>query len=431
MPDVFCCQCNAKRTVAPHKKSANLRTPKGWRNNKNGTLTCSGCWRQRMIVRAATFPVAEALNGTRKELDDDLRQCWQRSTCLANWGQNQLQMLDYIRQPEDTKLPPHKTVYLYGLFKDGYAGREAWEGCKNSAVAVLNGVQADYKKARFHRVFTGKRSLSSYRFPYPFPVSNQNWRAFYGDNKEPLIEVRLGSRRWILRLRGGSEMRRQLGHFAHMVAGTATRGELVFYRVRANPSDNRAAYSSAARGSAPRDSFRVMAKLVAWIPRPAAREIEGSLEFKSTPEHLLVCGDWILNCDHIKRATANHEVFLQRIAEDTKHEKRWPKEHRQAMNAHRQRRCHNFNKRVNTFCKQVASMLCGLTQRRGKGTLVVDLRDKSFFGKKFRWYAFGVAIRNAAEYAGLGVQILGNENADEQEDEAIDEAGAGEGVGDE
>jgi len=109
-----------------------------------------------------------------------------------------------------------------------------------------------------------------------------------------------------LRLRGGSEFRRQIESFALMLSGTAVRGELVIY---------------------PRQEA-ITVKMVAWLPRPSLLEraergfkrpaqsahATKTLSVSTCAEKLLSAaeGAWVYNGNQLRRWIAEHRRHLQR-----------------------------------------------------------------------------------------------------------------------
>src|SRR5262249_24874423 len=161
-----------------------------------------------------------------------------------------------------------------------------------------------------------------------YRVHNAAWQAAYSAytgsdgqiSQVPTVSVPLGQRRWLLRLRGGRERRRQLAAFAQIVSHAAIPGEFSLYRQRASSAVHRRTVTERSAGGAARVSYRVMAKLVAWFPRPQQeRPRAGVLEVRTGRNALFVVRapgreePWLLHADHVRRWIARHRVQLQHL----------------------------------------------------------------------------------------------------------------------
>jgi hypothetical protein len=306
-----------------------------------------------------------------KELDPLLKKCWRMSTQLANWAMSELALADRLTVDRDAeKLGPMPDCYLYGLFSRAYPRKDDWRGAMAAANCILQAVRRKYLKDRLDVVWRGSKSLASFRYPYPFPVHNQNWSARYGQDNIPLVQAALPGGQVVLRLRGGPEMGRQLAGFRQIIDG-AKRGELAIYR-KGNHS---------------------MVKLVAHFP---VQENEGATNAMNvcTDPHCL----WMVevnglkahpyNEDHvcwIAARHARHLAWLQRVSEDTKYEKRVPRQMRRHIDQARDDRCRKDADRLKTFCHEMTAQLVGFAERRKVGTVAYDDRDKSYM-PMFPWH---------------------------------------------
>src|SRR3990167_5817985 len=320
------CSCGATAKAKP-TKAGNLRLPIGWKRVGAETL-CKACKSSRYRLRAVTFPVASVEGSEWKEFTAALRVSWGRATELANWAVRQLLLADGDRKASDTKLAPMPTINLYRLWTDTYHDRAAWAGAAQSANAILHSVEAKYRKARFEVVWLIKDRPPRMTYPVPYPVHNAAWKATYqvttGKDgqvmREPVVTVTLDGRKWIMRLRGGHEMSRQLKAFAQMASGEALRGELAVYRQRSFGSHRRTASEKSPGGGATVKT-RIMVKLVAYLPiTKHSREVQGVMEVRTGRKALLVGtapgreSPWLFHCYELKRLIHDYDAKRQRLS---------------------------------------------------------------------------------------------------------------------
>jgi len=389
-----CNGCQAEKTTKGE------RVPNGW-HRLNEDLFCRNCWSERYILRAVTFPVVGPVDGEWVDLRGDLASAWAASTALANWAATELVKNDVIRQAGQKKCPSMPPIYLYGLAVKTYSGWSDWNGAAATANSILRSVEQKYRAARYEIMWTRDRSLMTFRYPFPFPVHNQNWTASTV-NQSPTVSITINGRKWMLRLKGGKEMARQLASFRDIEEGRAVKGEMSIYRVRANGGDHRSAVSEADR-SAPRAAFRVMVKLVAWLPRREKVRSQGRVyDLETGPDRFLTAADgWHINADFMRTACAEHAVFLDRMSNDTKHEKRWPKRKQRCLNEFRARRCDKQNNRVKTFCQQIAAMVAGRAHRLGFSGVTLNDNDKSYFSDGFPWHQLRTLMATKCDEMGM------------------------------
>lgn len=355
------------------------------------------------ICRAVTFPFTPH-SCDWPAFDELIRDCWHESTSLANWAVLELVKHDVTRTACMEKLPAYppcsckhcsrparkgknkgqvrkQGINLYGHFQN-YEGRAAWAGAAAAAGCVLRAVERKYQQERFGVLWRRDQSLCTYRYPYPFPVHNQNWSARYGKDRAPLVELSLPGGAVTLRLRGGSEMRRQLAGFAAIVNGARV-GEAAVYR----------------RGD------RTMLKLVCHLPRKPAGELTGTLCVRTDPNAFWVSEQdgrqpWIVNADHVRRWIASHTAYRQRMSEDLKFEKRWPAEVRRHMLQSLDDRCRKQNDRLTTWCHEASKMLAEFARRQKVAEVIYDDANKDYL-PMFPWFKLREMVRNKLDERGI------------------------------
>ncbi len=128
----------------------------------------------------------------------------------------------------------------------------------------------------------------------PFSQHNQMWSFEFNAQGQAVVSVRIGERRWELRLKGGARYARQTAGLKKL----AQRGELAIYKSH---------------------DGTILCKLVGWLERPTtARGMAGTLHVRTAADRLLVAVDekdepiWSQNCDHLRRWIAEHKGRLKR-----------------------------------------------------------------------------------------------------------------------
>src|SRR5271165_1663086 len=152
------------------------------------------------IVRAVTFPVVEVIGAEWKDFMESLHRCWRESTDLANWSMTQSAIIDRPRRNDKDKLEsmPQFDLYTLGMTHHGFWGHSAWEGCKATASTIIRRVGKIYGKARW-KIWTSQQSLPTFRYPYPYPIHNNCWKAIRVDGR-PAVQFNAAGMPWVVRL---------------------------------------------------------------------------------------------------------------------------------------------------------------------------------------------------------------------------------------
>ena len=377
-----CSKCQTEKDVK------NNRLPQGWKNRPTG-IYCGTCWRSQYILRAISFPVIGPVDAEWKDLRKAVAACWAESTALANWTVTELAKMDIIRKADDAKCPKMPELGkggMYALWNKKYSSRAAWDGQASSACSLMRTVEAKYRKRRFDLVWRRAVSLPTYRYPYPFPVHNQSWQASLGNEGQvPLISVNLAGTRWTLRLKGGPQFHRQRKAFAQIVSGEAIQGEAAIYG----------------------GTSKLMVKMVAWFPRSEPTKAEHTMILRTDPNAFLIAdiegsSPFIINADHIRRKIEEHRIYRQRMSEDLKHEKRWPKKNREDMVESLGKRCDKQNARLDTFTHQISACVANYAGRRKVAEVIYDPQCKTYL-PNFPWQNFETKL--AYKLDALGIQL--------------------------
>jgi len=307
-----------------------------------------------------------------------------------------------VRRNGHAKLPPQPKTYLYP------EATERFQSLPPQAItAIDHAIVGKYRAMRYKLIWTGEASLPTYRYPAPIAIPSRAWRAEYGKANVPLVHVTLrrGGRRWALRLRGGRNYRRQLVAFAKMVSGAAAVGELALYRLRANAADHRSGVADRDSGGQ-KASYRIMCKIVAWLPREPARLAEGVLFVRTDKDALLVALNakeeklWVLHADQVKRWEAEHRRKSSRWSEDQKAENRPPK-----FQARREAASTKHRRRIDSACHEAAAQLVNNAARRRFGVIRYNDLAHDFVGG-FPWDRLRSLIREKADAKGIVFELV-------------------------
>lgn len=354
-----CAGCGTDRV------SSNNRIPRDWKRSGDQVL-CGTCLDSRYVLRAITFPVVSPLDCDWAELRSRLRLMWQNITAASNWMLGEMYARDIKRGPDDLKMGPMPRVYLYP------EARERFPFLPSQTVAALeNTIARKYKAMRYDVRWLSKRSLSSFRYPTPFPLPAQAWSATF-DGEVPVVSARIGETRLKLRLKGGPRFYSQRRAFEAIIDGSAIRGQL----------------SISLSGSV------VLCKIVARVPRTeGVHNPRGTLYVRTDSAKLLVAsvesGDelWVYNGDHIRRWAAEHERRLRRWSEDKKFEARPVP----LFAARQQAEIAKYHSRMDTACHQIAAMLAGYAFRKRFSSVEYNDSNRQF-EDRFRYYTLKLLI---------------------------------------
>jgi hypothetical protein len=94
---IACIECSKTRVV-------NKRLPQGWKH-LDASYFCQDCWRNKYVLRAVVFAVAEPLNLSSQDLRSALKTLWAETTQASNWMVKELALADVQRDPNLTTMP--------------------------------------------------------------------------------------------------------------------------------------------------------------------------------------------------------------------------------------------------------------------------------------------------------------------------------------
>lgn len=391
---ITCTKCGRTAEVKP-TKAGNDRVPSGWKRH-NG-VWCATCWKANFKLRAVAFPVVGIEDGEWDDFRAAMRLMWQQTTQMANWATTQLHARDVRRETGVAKMPPMPRVYLYPEAREQFPDMPS-----QSTASLLQAVEGKYRAHRYAVIWTCEESLPNHKYPTPFPVHNQGWCAAFNEGNQPTISARVGDRRWQLRVMGGRRYHRQLTAFRQIVDGAAVQGELSLYLVRA---DGHGRFSIRRNGQ--QIKCDLMAKLVAWLPKPVvAREREGILFVRTDAHSMMIALNekdetlWSYHGRHIVRWVAEHRKRLQEWADDSKFENRPVP----TFAARRDAMAEKQRNRLKTAVQDAAAQLVGYARRRKFAGVKFTQRD--VFCDPFPWFMLRERIAVLCDEYGLDFEFV-------------------------
>lgn len=361
----------------------------GWKRDADGSAVSPDEWHKRYVVRAIVLPVASPAEFGKgspeqwKELRDQLKDAWTRSTEAANWALRRLLVNDVTRSPGETKCPKMPKIYLYG--------ERDWTGWSQSAAAVLRTVEATYRSKRYEVIWTGGASLPNVRYPYPFPIHNAGWKLQENPEGGLYFNVRLPGGRVSMRLKGGHEYRRQLLGARHLIANPHLRGEASIYK----------------RGN------QIAVKLVGWFPKRVDEEASGVMYVRTTKESFLVGLNvkderlWIINGDRAKRWMTRTANATQRWREDQKYERRIPKRANRKTAEDMQAATLKNRHRLASFIDESAAQVVNHCRRRKLAKIKFNDSCHDFF-QDFQWFRLASQLEQKCKAHGIIFERCGD-----------------------
>lgn len=340
-----CAHCGKERNAKPDK-SGGVKLPHGWKR-EGGAPVCNECWKERYILRALVFPVAQPLSGSWKDLEADLRKMWVQTTAAVNWMMTECYIRDVRRNGEE-KMPPMPRVYLYP------EARRRFPDLPSRTVSSLEQTaQRKYRAKRYDVIWTASAALPTARYPQPFPVKNQAWNVTFNQQNQPVITCQISDSLWTLRLKSGPRYSRQIAGLRRM----AERGEMAIYKS---------------------GDGRILMKLAGWLTRAEAKRRTDALLVRTGKDHLLSALDvkgrrlWVENHDDLPSIAAAHRRRLQRLSEDQEAEQRPVPSFANV----RRRAALQYRNRMKSMIQEVCAHLAAFATRRGYGRVLYDDSDR-------------------------------------------------------
>lgn len=356
------------------------RMPTGWKR-LGESVHCDKCWKLRYVIKAVTIPVVSPVGMDWPSLRKILQEQFDLSTKAANWTMRQVAALDTVlgvgTKLEKMPVPMPGGKTLYKAVADQFALDTRTASCLSNAVLAL------YKKARFE-MHRGRTSLPSIRYPYPIPITGATWDVTEGEDGGLTVDVPLGRKNRVsLRLRGGSEYRRQLTDIRKIISGEAVKGQLDIYE----------------KGT------KLLVKFAGWFPRKPATDKPWSASLVSGGDNFATLYNdqnktiYRWNADHVKRWVIAQDEQNQRLREDLKAEKRLGRE-KDGILARLALLSDKHTNRMHSFCHEVSAQIVNHLVRRRCGTLICTFADTGFI-PHFPWFKFKTMLANKANAVGI------------------------------
>lgn len=403
--DIACVACGVTKEAKQGKDGPKL--PKTWK--RTGQTYCQSCWKKHYVLRCISIPVKGPTCGaTWTELREALNRGWHLAQAACNVAMSTLYARDVVRDEAATKMPKHPNTYVYPDVRRAVPSLPS-----GTASAIAQEQTLKYTAKRYDVVWTGAASLPSARFPQPYPIRKQEWKATYetagkdGGDMVPCVHVPLPGGRFVLQLKGGREFHRQLRAFAQFVDGTAERGSLSICRQRIGSAGGRKSLPGR-DGGGQRIQTRVMVKMVGWFPRQAPLDRKDTLFIRTTATSMLLALDTKQNKirewhgQHVKRWMAEHRKHLQQFSDDRKAEQR-PKA---SFQSRLEAQCHKHHNRIESAIKELAAQVAGVAKRMKFAVVQFDGSDTSYFGDgRFEWAAFRARLKTKLDEIGVTLEI--------------------------
>lgn len=405
--DITCAACRRSRE-RPMARNGSRRVPAGWKWLE-GQWWCAACRRDRFVLRAVALPVSGPVDGTWAELRPALHTAFAETTRCANWLVTELHARDARREPADVRLRAMPRVYLYP------EARVLFPALASQSLATLERqVLARYRAMRLDLLWRHAVSLPTWRYPTPLPVPARMWR-LERHAQRWCFSVHLDDRRWLLRLRQGPGMGRQLRLLDRVAAGDLDAGEATLYEMAAHRGDHRSE-------SAP--ERRLMVKIAVWLPRrvratPASADtaLDGrrldAMAIVSTSAEAFLAVRLARETDrgHRDAWTQRGEQVRRWLAEAKPHDRSPGLAGTPPIVA--RRRAARLRRRLHDWTHGVGAQVIAWAVRRGVTTLVWDDRSPAS-APAFPWRRFVRILTDKAHVEGIDVALARDLRPDDE-----------------
>jgi len=385
------CSISGKTLETEALKDGSPKLPPGAKRLANGAIIFADAKKGKFFPLAQHLPVAEVISvddvrltaaDGRKQLLADLWLCWRQCAQAMNWMLAHLFSADGTLQvsPKGMKLPKFvaprpddQSLYL--------ATRTIAPDIASTSVSCLTqDVIARYRRDRFPLRVLMKQTLHPYRSPQPLPVRQDAYMLWRAPSGRMLLSLPVRGRRWVGRLKGGSEFRRQIGALESVLAGNGWLGSLKV--IWGKHKD-------------------IMLAISVFLPKRERSRDGGTMIVRTRPDKLWgVWTDdkehaWKLHEDHILRLLtaqriAEHDEELQRLSDDSKCERRMPKSERSRINNRRRGKVERYANRVNDALHRASTLLANYAERRRVAKVVYDERDHSYWPSGGPWHSLAM-----------------------------------------
>lgn len=428
---IRCDGCGVERAAKPGKHTA-AKLPRDWKV-LGGRRLCKTCRDSLYVMRAVPLPVSGAIDEETGQWVDpavaDFRaatfEAWGWATHASNVIVTELARNEHpVRGDQGVKLGPAPVLNSYESVR-----RMVPDMDPASVAALDQAVKGKYRKSRFNVFCRGVEALPTFRFPTPYPVRKDCWECVNRPSGERCIRVRFAGRWWLLKVVVDA---RQASRWSQLVTGEAERCEVSLVGRTVTESDDRPGLRLRVPGKPTPRTVRVMLKAVGWFPiREQGAAVPRVLHCKTGSDRLWTyrIGDTgekrffhadavtaldaqqsrrLAEIDLMARSTRQtHERYLDRMAHDTKYEKRWPKRRRRKLLAGQDRRVRKFRDRMDSFTHLASKMLAEFARRNQITEVVYDDSDKAF-SQRFPYAELRTRLAYKLDERGIAFRHVGS-----------------------
>lgn len=366
---IECSECETGRE-SPAAKSGQARIPRGWKQIGD-RVYCPKCKLTKYALRAITIPVAACdWASVIPVVRGGIRDC----TRCSNWLVSEYYSRDPLRIPAD-KLPKWTLPYMYPDARILVPDLEPM-----SLVSIINTVQSKYRAFRFD-LWRGAKSLPTFR-DVPVPINSQASRIAL-EKQRWTFEFRYSGSWYSLQLRQGLQFARQIRALQSIQAGETEPGEAALYW---------------------RDKSLIL-KIAGWFRRGESAGC-GEVKARTASDAFLIAVSssgaiWKLNGDHVRRWIVGAENQQQRLREDLKAERRFPKYMREGIVDRMGALSRQRSDRLQSWSHESSMQIVNWTKRQHAVKLVWDDQEQSQVGSLFPWFAFREMLKAKCEMAGI------------------------------
>ena len=164
-----------------------------------------------------------------------------------------------------------------------------------------------------------------------------------------------------------------------------------------------------------RTSWRIMAKIVAWLPREekGKRDASRTIRLRTCADKFWAASvggasedEWVLNADHIRAWVTGHETARRRLSEDRKPE--MPR--RYVMRELRMKTSKHAN-RMKSFRQMSVSAFVKWAVRYGASMVVYNDSERGYVAP-FPWEQLQTDLASKLDEAGIELEVTGKKEAE-------------------
>lgn len=413
--DCVCAQCGAVRRVKPTPTGL-PRTPKGWKNKTDG-MTCAACQKQAFRIRAVEFTIAGIEEGG--TWADFLAACkiaWAQAAAYKNTVVSLLWARDIRRTPALEKLPKMPALESGGVYKLVNQTGQHLEIDSGTRASLARSTEATYQKTRYELLWTMQRALPNFRYPQPYPVRKQETGLELGPDNQMLLSLRMGGQWWKIRLRGGAMQRSRTADFRLLASGQASLDELVLIRSLESKSNGGKTGTENDAKTGKKLTIGVRVKAVGWFPKTEVAPGVGTMTVSPALDAFVTVTlendpePWLLHGEHITRAIARHQRWLQVQNDDRKFERRRPNRARARYNAGTQARVFQHTAIAKNWLHESTRQVANFAIRRRVS--IVRFEEQPSHLTSFPWFQWRTLL--ATKLAAAGITFIGPKEAAEE-----------------